>query len=80
MRASNARRRTPSRSVNREEYRLLMVALAVLRSDADESGFLSWWMQEYGALAVSGEAPDPVTEEELAERAMFLQSLGIDLS
>ena len=77
---ANARRRTPSRSVNSEEYRLLTVALAVLRSDSDESGFLSWWMQEYGALAVSGAAPDPVTEEELAERAMFLQSLGIDLS
>ncbi|HSU59830.1 MAG TPA: hypothetical protein VLI55_10990 [Bryobacteraceae bacterium] len=73
----NARRKTPS--ITCEECRRLVVALAVLRSDDEESGFLSWWIHEYGALAVSVPRPDPVTEEEIEENALFLQSLGIPL-
>jgi len=62
------------------EYRLLTVTLAILRSRAEDSEFLSWWLHDFGVPAASSDQPDPQTEDDIEEQRLLLESLGIDCS
>lgn len=71
-------RRIRPQQMTYEEYRRLTIALAILRSPGEDSEFLSWWLYQWGAPAISGQQPDPQTEDDIEEQRLFLESLGVD--